>query len=366
MHHTLIALALVLTGTAGASAQDSATAVAVANTPIYIAPDASRTPLRVAAQGTVFTVVAEEGEWTRVQFKDPQWGVRVGYVATSMLRVRRPDLTPMDLSVSPGNVTPSSPAEPAAPPRAATPRPQPRPWEVPSPARSFERGFIDVNFGVAWAEERSYAIEVNGPLFSETRTFRMSYESPRGASFDFGGGFMFTPEFGVGVSFVGTAHQSPVGLFVNVPHPFAFNAHASDTDETDREFQRLEGSANIQFIGAADLGDGVRVRVFGGPTWFRVQQDLVRNITYAQVYNRFTRFNEVAIGTYEYVEKVEATGWGYHIGGDVSFFFNRIAGIGGFARYNRGTVDITEPILGDIVKLKAGGFQAGGGLRLKF
>lgn len=121
MRHTLIALALVITVAAGASAQESATAVAVANTPIYIAPDASRTPLRVAAQGTVFTVVAEEGEWTRVQFKDPQWGVRVGYVATNTLRVRRPDLEPMDLSVTPADVAPSTPPTRYSPPPPAQP-----------------------------------------------------------------------------------------------------------------------------------------------------------------------------------------------------------------------------------------------------
>ncbi len=101
-----------------------ATAVATLNTPVYIAPDTSRTPLRTAAQGTVFTVVAEEGEWTKVQFKDPQWGVRVGYVQTKALRFSRPELAPMDLSTTP--TRPVETAQAAAPGAAPV---KPRPWK---------------------------------------------------------------------------------------------------------------------------------------------------------------------------------------------------------------------------------------------
>ncbi|MBK5298736.1 MAG: hypothetical protein JJE40_16395 [Vicinamibacteria bacterium] len=360
MKHLLLAITLLLLVTGSSIAQDRNTAVATANTPVYIAPDTTRTPLRVAAQGTVFTVVAEEGEWTKVQFKDPQWGVRVGYVATSALRFSRPELTPMDLSATPDTARPVPPPveTPAAQPT------QPRPWE--KRTNTFERGWIDVNFGVAYAAEKAFTIEVTGPLFRETRTFRMGYQNPTGASFDFGGGVMITPEFGVGISFAGTAHQHTTDLFVSVPHPFAFNANATDTSETDREFQRIEGSVNIQAMGAADLTEHTRVRVFGGPTYFRVQQDLVSSVRYAQVFGVFTRLNDVAITDYEYVEKVEATGWGYHVGADVAFFFNRVVGIGAFGRYSRGRVDIEEPFADSTVELKAGGFQTGGGLRLKF
>ncbi len=353
----LTTLALLIAGPALAQDHSTITATAAANTPVYIAPDTTRTPLRVAAQGTVFTVVGEEGEWTKVQFKDPQWGVRVGYVATSSLRFRRPELEPMDLSTTP-------PATAVQPPPSAAPKP--RPWEAPEPSGSFERGFIDVNLGVAWAAERTFTVSVTDTIFAETRTFETAYTNPTGASFDFGGGVMFTPEIGVGVSVVGTAHQSPADLFVRVPHPFAPNAHASDTAETDRELQRAEGSINIQLVGAAMIGDKTRVRVFGGPTFFRVQQDLVSDIRYRQVFAILGRANQVEITEYDVEEKVEATGWGFHVGADVSFFFNRVIGLGAFARFSRGSVDIEEPATGDELTLDAGGIQAGGGLRLKF
>jgi len=130
MKHLLPALASLLLLTGSALAQDRNTATATANTPVYIAPDTTRTPLRVAIQGTVFTVVAEEGEWTKVQFKDPQWGPRVGYVATKSLRFSRPDLEPMDLSVAPD--APRAERDPAAQPTESPVRRRELPVRWPS------------------------------------------------------------------------------------------------------------------------------------------------------------------------------------------------------------------------------------------
>ena len=71
MHQLPGFVALFVLVTSVAFAQSTAdTAVALENTPIYVVADASRTPLRVAAQGTVFRVLQEDGDWTRVQFTD--------------------------------------------------------------------------------------------------------------------------------------------------------------------------------------------------------------------------------------------------------------------------------------------------------
>ena len=80
----------------------SATATSVA--PIYLQPGA-QTPLRVARAGTVFKVLQEEGEWVEVEFNDPQFGRRVGWVEKKLLRIARPELEPMDLSVTPAMQT---------------------------------------------------------------------------------------------------------------------------------------------------------------------------------------------------------------------------------------------------------------------
>ena len=139
MRYTLPSTLTLLLVAAGALAQPSANAIATTNAPVYVAPDVSRTPLRTAAQGTVFTVVADEGDWTKVQFKDPQWGLRVGYVETRLLKFNRPELAPMDLSVT----APASPRAAAAPTDAALPAtPGLRPWEVPEPRSVWPTSYI--------------------------------------------------------------------------------------------------------------------------------------------------------------------------------------------------------------------------------
>ena len=96
-------LALVITVPFTAEAQNTATATT--NAPIYVtnAPAPSVTPLRVAAVGTVFRIVGHQGDWLQVEFADPQWGRRVGWVQKTNVRVSDPNLRPMD-SLSAGHV----------------------------------------------------------------------------------------------------------------------------------------------------------------------------------------------------------------------------------------------------------------------
>ena len=49
-------------------------------TAIYLAPDATLQPLRTATEMLRVRVLAHEGGWYRVEFKDPRWGTRVGFI----------------------------------------------------------------------------------------------------------------------------------------------------------------------------------------------------------------------------------------------------------------------------------------------
>jgi hypothetical protein len=237
-------------------------------------------------------------------------------------------------------------------------------------APAFERGWIDVNFGVAMAAEDAFSMAATGEIFAEPATFTADYALPRGASFDFGGGFMITPIVGVGVSFSGTAHEDTALLGARIPHPVFANLYASDDAPTDAVLQRVEGGVNLQAMIVAVQSDRFRFRVFGGPTFFRVRQDAITDIRYNQVFLIVPRANAIEITEFD-SERIEGTGWGFHGGADASIFFNRIIGVGGFAKFSRGSVDLENTLataVGDdgVVGVKAGGFQMGGGLRLKF
>jgi len=280
------------------------------------------------------------------------------------VRIHRPELEPMDLSVTgePGGFV----APPGAPaPQPPSVPPPPRPSYAP---RGFARGWIDVNVGVAVASESRYGSVLEGELFRETATFTADYHSPAGAEFDFGGGVMLTPVFGLGVNFTGTAHQDNADLGISIPHPIWPGTYASDSAPTEGKLARSEGGAHIQAMFVSRLSDRVNARVFGGPSYFRIQQDAVTNIVYAHDFLLLLPVHEVDIRRYE-TERIEfedGGGWGFHVGTDLTFFFTRVVGLGWFAKYTRGTVEVFDPFSGAARKFTTGGFQTGGGLRLRF
>jgi hypothetical protein len=341
-----------------------ATATVTTAAPIFVVPEANRVPLRTAAVNTTLKVLDEREDWLQVEFQDPQFGRRVGWIQTKFVRVNRPELQPMDLSIKP---EPRKPVE--GKPIAEPPTPPPtRPTVHREPSPQFARGWVDVNFGMATAGDKDYTSVYSFTRFRETATYQVEYHLPTGASFDFGGGFMFTPNIGVGASFAGTAHEDVANLRIRIPHPTISNTFAEDTAPTDSKLMRTEGAAHIQVMFAQDVTPRLRVRAFTGPSFFRVQRDAVSDIVYDQAFLVFSPVNAVVITNFERVEVPfdEATGWGFHVGGDVSWFFSRVVGIGGIARFSRGTIKAFDPLPEESVDLKVGGFQAAGGLRLRF
>jgi hypothetical protein len=109
-------------------------AVVLESAPIVLLPELGREPLRVAAAGSVLTFLKEENGWTQVEFQDPQFGLRTGWVQDRFVRVDRPNPQPLDLSVPEARRptpavqrTPVAPAPVAAQPIADPVQPAQRP-----------------------------------------------------------------------------------------------------------------------------------------------------------------------------------------------------------------------------------------------
>ena len=141
----LAAVFVLISAAAPAVAQDTDRAIVLQDAPIMVVPDASRTPLRVAAPGTSLVVVGVEGDWLRVQFQDPQYGLRTGYVQAKLVRVDRaiPAAQPMDLSVPARQATPRPAGGAQVPARTPTAGREPQ-QEVPitgSPSSLTRAGF---------------------------------------------------------------------------------------------------------------------------------------------------------------------------------------------------------------------------------
>ena len=230
-------------------------------------------------------------------------------------------------------------------------------------AQDNSKGWLDVNLGAATAAEDSFTSTKVLTISQEAGGGSVAYGVPRGGAFDVGGGYMFTPRLGFGVSLAATAHEDAAGLAISVPHPLYFNASARDADVTDSSLTRTEGAWHIQAMLVAASTPRVRLRLFAGPTYFRAEQEVVTNIRYDQVYQLLGRGNVVDITTYSSAKEV-GTGWGFHGGGDLSVFFTRVFGLGGSVRLSRGTVSIQD--YGGTHDISTGGVQINAGVRFRF
>src|SRR4051794_32793946 len=99
MRPLVTAFTLIICLPLALAAQNAATVTE--NAPIYVSntPPPNLAPLRVAAVGTVLKVLDRKGDWLQVQFEDPQWGPRTGWVEAKHVNVTNEALKPMNLSV---------------------------------------------------------------------------------------------------------------------------------------------------------------------------------------------------------------------------------------------------------------------------
>ncbi len=239
---------------------------------------------------------------------------------------------------------------------------------APAPKAGFSRVWVDVNVGITNAAAKSFTLDTAQIIYGETATASTAYTLGTGLTIDGGGGFMFLKKLGVGVNVSSTAYPGDVAtLSIRIPHPYYYSAFATDSHVTDNALVRAELGIHIQAMFVPVDNGKVRVRIFGGPSRLSVKQTVVDDFFYSQTYSLYTTYNVVNIMSTS-TSDTTASVFGFNVGGDVSVFFNRVIGVGGFARFVRGSVDIDNPLGGSpsTVTLKLGGIQAGGGLRLRF
>jgi hypothetical protein len=234
-------------------------------------------------------------------------------------------------------------------------------------SQTTDRAWIDVNVVSVTSAQDEQTFTYDSTLFAEPFRMTASYpKMPRATGALLGGGVGLTKGLGVAVQFVNAKYEYTAGLSITVPHPLFFNRSATDATVTNETLERKENAIDISAVYQVPTPDAWRVRVFGGPTYFKLKQELVEDIEYTQIFGIITPTNVVDITRFTQ-EEIDESVWGFHVGGDVSYFFSRHVGVGGTARFNRGTVSLEEePFSLEPGELKVGGAIIGGGLRLRF
>jgi len=234
-------------------------------------------------------------------------------------------------------------------------------------APSEPRIFVDVNLGGtarSLAEDRTFTTLF--VAFSELATEKATYPKPSRANMfpvvDLGGGFMFMRKLGAGVSYNRTTYDDTVGLDAAIPHPLVLNASASGTGATGK-LSRDEAAMHLFAVVMPVLTRRMQVRIFGGPSFFWYSADMVKDVSYAQT---LTPQYTVRVSGFT-SEKARGTGVGAHIGGDFTYFFTSMFGVGCGLRYSRANATLDrEPISQQSQQIRVGSTTVVTGVRFRF
>ena len=195
--------------------------------------------------------------------------------------------------------------------------------------------------------------------FVETATVDADYDAEPGVFFDGGLGVLLWKRLGAAVAFSRFTRDGAAQIDARLPHPFFDNRHREISGTADA-VTRTETAIHMQATVTAEAGDKFIVVVSGGPSYLRVDQDLVTGVQYSESFP----FDEATFTAAD-LRKTNGSALGFNAGADFLWMVARQWGIGGLVRYSRATVDL-DTSDGRTISAKAGGVQAGAGIRLRF
>jgi opacity protein-like surface antigen len=226
------------------------------------------------------------------------------------------------------------------------------------PAAETFRGYVSANGGYQ-ATSTDFRDTVAFTEFLEEAQVESSYSVSTGPQLDVAGAVRLWRLVGVGVGVTRFSRTGGASVAAEIPHPFFFDRPRAIEGEASG-LKREELAVHLQAVAFLPTPGRFSVALFGGPSLFSVKQGLVSRVEYNQEYPYDT-----AAFSGTRTDRASESNLGFNAGADVGFFLSRNVGVGGVIRFSRAAMELTSAD-GDSVTFDAGGFQAGGGLRLRF
>lgn len=224
-----------------------------------------------------------------------------------------------------------------------------------------DRGYVNIGFGV---ESGSSAITDTQTLtiYEEPGTITTSSSLTSGNILDAGFGFRVWRNLTVGIAYHQEENDADGQITGQIPSPIFFN-RPRQLAQTEPSLVRKEKATHLQFGWVVPINDKFDVMVFAGPSFFRVDQDVVSEV---EIGERGTPFTEVVAQPERATRKKSSTG--FHTGLDATYIVwsndDVRIGAGGFVRYAKATAAIQ--MLASEQDTQAGGVQFGFGARIRF
>jgi hypothetical protein len=214
-----------------------------------------------------------------------------------------------------------------------------------------DKGFINVNGGVQ-VGSHDLTTTQTFDLFEENATVTTTTKVKSGGLFDVGAGYRVWENVAVGVIYTFTSSSSNASITGSIPDPIRFDNPRS-ISATASGLSHKENVLHLNATWMMPVTDKVDVGFSAGPSIFFVSQDVVSSVP--------TTEPGPTVGT-PVVSSDTKTTVGVNFGVDTTYLLTKRWGVGGIARYTWGSAKFGS---GD-KSLTLGGFQIGGGLRMRF
>ena len=228
-----------------------------------------------------------------------------------------------------------------------------------TPPRPFvERGFVIVGGGVqATAADLTDRILFDSN--AETGSIDADYPGRTGVLFDVTGGMRVRRQIGFAVGVSRAARNGSAQVTAQIPHPF-FDDQPRTVSGEAGAISRTETGVHGQLYYDMRPRGPWRVRFFGGPSYFTVEQEVVTGVDADEAYPFDTAgFRRAATA------RASGSAIGFNAGLDFARMFNRRVGAGAAVRYSRASIDLDAPAE-RTVSTDGGGMQATIGVRFLF
>jgi hypothetical protein len=172
-------------------------------------------------------------------------------------------------------------------------------------------------------------------------------------------GFLVRRRLGIAV---GVSHATRAGdaqITAEVPHPF-FDDQPRTVSGTASDISRTETAIHGQLYYDMRPRGPWRVRLFAGPSYFSVEQEVVIGVQTDEAYPFDTAEFRGAT-----TRRAKGSAIGLNAGLEAARMFTRRVGIAGSLRYAAASVDL-DVEEAQSVSTTGGGLQAGLGLRILF
>jgi opacity protein-like surface antigen len=160
--------------------------------PVFLLPDATRTPLRTLQAGTTVSVERVQGEWVQIVFNDPQLGRRTGWIQLKFVTLTgpappSPPPPPPERTGRPPGGAPPAQARRTVPP----PRRQPKPSVRAFGTFGFDKMSADASFNAITGSDTTHGfgggvqgINLWKGLFAEVNIERSTVDGERAFVFN--------------------------------------------------------------------------------------------------------------------------------------------------------------------------------------